>query len=104
MAGQVSQSESQVIYRRLVNAAVRLLDIKEEVDRLDALKVSLDLATNLDAESGGNLTKAQAVTLFAELTKYRDWFANVTVAATGSESSNDRRAALDPFIAAEPLV
>lgn len=104
MAGQVSQAESQVIYRRLVNVATRLLDVKEEIDRLDAVKVSLDLATNLDADSGGNLTTAQATALFAELVKYRDWFDNVTVAASGAESSNDRRATLDPFLAAESLI
>lgn len=104
MAGQVSQSESQVIYRRLTQVAVSLLGLQEEINRLDALKVSLDLGTNLDPESGGNLTKAQAVALFGELTKYRSWFENATVAATGVEGSNDRREALDPFILAEPLV
>jgi hypothetical protein len=104
MAGQVSQSESQVIYRRLTQVAVRLLDMREEIDRLDAARVSLDLAANLDDESGGHLTTAQATALFTELTKYRDWFDNVTVAATGAESSNDRRATIDPFILAEPLV
>jgi len=104
MAGQVSQSESQVIYRRLAAVAVRLLDIKEEIDRLNALNVSLNLGTNLDAESGGNLTVAQAVSFYGELVKYRDWFSNVAVAATGTSGSNDRRAALDPFILAAPLV
>lgn len=104
MAGQVSQSESRVIYERLAQVAVSLLGIKEEIDRLDALKVSLDLGTNLEPEPGGNLTKVQAVALFAELTKYRDWFENVTVAATGVEGSNDRRETLDPFILAEPLI
>lgn len=104
MAGQISQSESQVIYRRLVNTAVRLLDIKEEVDRLESLNQSLSLGANLDPEVGGNLTVAQAAALFAELVKYRDWFNNLAVAATGPSGSNNRRAAIDPFIAAEPLI
>ena len=104
MAGQVSQSESQVIYKRLVNIAVQLLDLKEEIDRLDSAKVSLDLGSNLDAESGGNLTKAQAIAIFSELTKYRNWFDNKTQASSGTEESNTRRAALDSFILAEPLV
>ena len=104
MAGQVSQSESQVIYRRLAQVAVQLLDVQEEIARLLAFNQSVDLGTNLDPESGGNLTVAQVTTLVGELTKYRDWFDNVTVSATGVEASNDRRAAIDPFILAEPLV
>jgi hypothetical protein len=104
MAGQVSQSESDVIYRRLVAVAVQLLALNEEVDRLVALSLSLDLQTNLDPESGGHLDKAQAVTMFGEMVNYRSFFGNTTVAASGGEGSNDRRAALDPFILAEPLV
>ena len=104
MAGQVSQAESQVIYRRLAQVSVSLLGLNEEIDRLDAAKVSLDLAANLDEDSSGNLTKAQAVALFGELVKYRAWFGNTTVAATGVEGSNDRRAKIDPFILAEPLI
>jgi hypothetical protein len=104
MAGQVSQSESQVIYRRLAAVAVRLLDVREEIDRLSAANTSMNFPVNLDPESGGNLTVAQAVTLFGELAKYRSWFDNATVAATGGEGSGTRRAALDPFILAEPLV
>jgi hypothetical protein len=104
MAGQVSQSESQVIYRRLCAVAVRLLDIKEEIDRLDALNQSMTLGTNLDAEAGGNLTLAQASSLFTELVKYRDWFNNQAVAATGTAGSGTRRAIIDPFILAEKLI
>lgn len=104
MAGQVSQSESQVIYRRLAHISTQLLGIKEEIDRLQALNTTLNLGANLDAESGGNLTLAQASTLFAELVKYQSWFNNFSVAQTGTSGSTDRRAAMDPFILAEPLV
>ena len=104
MAGQVSQSESQVVYRRLCAVAVRLLDIKEEIDRLDALNTSLTLGSNLDAEGGGNLTLAQASSLFGELVKYRDWFNNLATAATSTSGSGARRAIIDPFILAEKLV
>lgn len=104
MAGTVTQAESQVIYRRLVAAAVSLLGIREEIDRLDAAKVSLNLGANLDEEAGGHLSKAQAVVLFGELVKYREFFDNATVPATGAEGSADRRAAMDPFIVAEPLI
>lgn len=96
--------ESQVIYRRLAHISVQLLGVKEEIDRLSALNTSMSLGTNLDPESGGHLTLAQAVTLFGELNKYRDWFGNLAVSSTGTSGSNDRRAALDPFILAEPLV
>jgi len=104
MAGQVSQSESQVIYRRLSACAIRLLDIKEEIDRLGALNTTLNLGANLDAEGGGNLTVAQAATLFTELQKYASWFNNFSVAQTGTSGSTDRRSALDPFILAGPLI
>jgi hypothetical protein len=104
MAGQVSQSESQVIYRRLSHVAVQLLSLKEEIDRLDALNTSLNLGTNLEAESGGQLTVAQAGSLFTELTKYRDWFNNLATAATSTSAGGARRAILDPFILAEPLI
>lgn len=104
MAGQVSQSESQVIYRRLVNVAVSLLGLKEEADRLKALNDSVDLSTNLDEEAGSNLTKAQALAFVAEMLKFEAWFDNFNVNSTGVEESGDRRAALDPLILAEPLI
>jgi len=104
MAGQISQSESQVIYRRLTAVAVQLLGIREEIARLSSANDSLDFQTNLDAESGGNLTKTQAVAFFSELQKYGNWFDNKTQSSTGAEDSNDRRAKIDPFILAEPLV
>ncbi len=104
MAGQVSQSESQVIYKRLINVSLNLLDLHEEIARLTSVNASVDLSSNLDPESGGNLTKAQAVSLFSELMKYQNWFANKTQASSGAEDSNTRRAAIDPFILASPLV
>lgn len=104
MAGQVSQSESQVIYRRLSACAIRLLDIHEEIGRLSALNTTLNLGANLDNDAGGNLTVAQAAALFTELQKYATWFNNFSVAQTGTSGSTDRRAAMDPFILAGPLL
>ena len=104
MAGQVSQSESNIIYKRLANVANNLLGIREEVERLASAATSLDLAANLDNSSNGTLTKAQAIAVFVELNKYKDWFDNKAVASTGAEASPDRRAAIDPFILAEPLL
>lgn len=104
MAGPLTQSESQVIYKRLSALSVALLGLKEEADRLFALNSSVDLSTNLDEESGGHLTKAEAVTLVGEIANYRDFWNNNTVAATTGEGDPARRAAFDPFILAEPLI
>ncbi len=105
MAGQVSQAESQVIYRRLTQVAVQMLGLNEEIERLISLNQSVDLGANLEAESGGNLTVVQATTFVGEMIKYRDFFANVaSVSSTGAADSGDRRASLDPLILAEPLV
>lgn len=104
MAGPLTQSESQVIYRRLSAVSVALLGLAEEADRLFALNQSVDLATNLDPEQGGHLTVADATTMVAEMNKFRDYWSNNTVAATTSEGSPDRRAAFDPLILAEPLL
>jgi hypothetical protein len=104
MAGQISQSESQVVYRRLAAVAVQLLGLKEEVARLKALNTSVDLSANLDEESGGHLTKAQALAFVTEMLKYEEWFDNTTVAATIGEGDPARRATMDPLILAEPLV
>ena len=104
MAGPINQSESDVVYRRLAAVCLQLRDVVEEIDRLDSERISLNLATNLDPESKGNLDVADATALFGEIVKYRSWFNNETVAATGAEGSNDRRATLDPFLLAEPLL
>jgi hypothetical protein len=104
MAGPLTQSESQVIYRRLAAISVALLGLKEEADRLFSLNQSVDLNTNLDPESGGNVTKAEAVTLVGEINNFRDFWENNTVAATTGEGDPARRAAFDPFILAEPLL
>jgi hypothetical protein len=104
MAGEVSQSESDLIYRRLAQVAVQLVGLAEEVDRLDASRIALDLATNLDPQGGGQLSVAQAVALFTELLTFRNWWLNNTVGSTGVEGSPDRRAIIAPFILAEPLL
>jgi hypothetical protein len=64
MAGPVSQTESDLIYRRLASVCVSLQGAYEEVKRLDSLKTTQDLGTNLDEPSHGLVTKTQAVDLF----------------------------------------
>ncbi len=104
MSGQISQSESQGYYKRFANAAVRLRGIREEIGRLSSEWVSLDLGTNLDEESGGYVTKAQAGALIGELAGFREWYDNFTVAASAGEGSDNRHAALAPFFGAEKLI
>lgn len=104
MAGPVSQAESQVYYRRLVNAAKAFQDVYEEVLRLRSENVTFDLATNLDDEAGGILTKAEAGAFFAVLQDFTDFYENVDVSADGVAGSSDRRDKVNPFIAAEPLI
>ena len=67
MAGPVSQSESDVYYRRLINAAKSLQDVYEEIKRLRSENTTFDLSTNLDEESSGVLTKAEAISFLAYL-------------------------------------
>lgn len=99
MAGPISQSESDRVYQRLQNLAKQMLDMKEEIDRLESLKNSLDLATNLDEQSSGFVTKAEAIAFFqGPITHYENWFDNQDVNADGIAGSNDRRAKIDPFL------
>ena len=104
MSGQVSQSESDNYYRRLVNAAKVLQDTYEEVKRLQSEKVTLNLATTLDEHSGLIVTKAQAIALFGVLTDFESFYENATVPFDTTDGGTERRAKIDPFLAAEPLI
>ena len=103
MAGPISQAESDVIYRRLQNAAKAALDIWEEVQRLRSLGASLNLGANLDNHSRGAVTKADAIALFDWLQDYESFFGNLDTAADGVAGSNDRRAKLDVFLLPENI-
>lgn len=103
MAGSISQSESDRIYKRLQNAARAMLNVAEEVSRLESINTSVDLVTNLDEHSGGNVTKAQAIAIFQGLQSYRAWWQNNTVAAEVGEQDPARRARFDPFLILENL-
>lgn len=103
MSGPVSQSESNRIYARLQNAVKSLLDVKEEIDRLESLNASFNLSLNLDEHSGGEVTKAEAIACFQALASYRQWFNNATVAFDTTNGGPERRAKLDPFLLANSL-
>ena len=109
MAGQVSQSESDIYYRRLVNAVKAMQDTYEEVKRLQSEKVTLNLATNLDEHSSGGggpgiVTKVQAISLFGVLTDFESFYENATVPFDTTDGGTERRAKIDPFLAIEPLI
>lgn len=102
MAGTVSQSESDVIYRRIQNAAKQLLDVYEEIQRLQSLSVTLNLGVQLDESSSGIVSKAEAIAMFTgPLQDFEDWFDNLQVNPDGLSQSTDRRAKLDPFLVTE---
>ena len=107
MSGPISQSESNVIYQRLINVATRLRDVEEEVKRLQAENTTFDFPTFLDEPTIGanSLTKAEALAFVTgPMTDYSDYFANVaSVASDGAADSSDRRDKMNPLLLAEPL-
>jgi len=104
MAGPVSQSESDVYYRRLINAAKSLQDVYEEIKRLRSENTTFDLSTNLDEESSGVLTKAEAISFFGVLADYESFYENATVTFDGTDGGAERRNKINPFLAAEAVV
>ena len=105
MAGPVSQSESDVYYRRLVNAAKALQDTYEEVKRLQSEIVTFNLGVNLDDFSQvGTLPKSEAVAFFSVLTAFESFYENATVTFDTADGGTARRDKINPFLAAEPLI
>lgn len=104
MAGPLTQSESQVIHRRIAALAVGIRGLSEEAARLIAENQTFNFPTNLDDDSGGNVTVTDAATCMAEVVKFLDFWENATVPATTGEGDPARRAAFDPYLLAEPLL
>jgi hypothetical protein len=99
VAGQISQSESDVIARRVQNLAKQMLDMFEEMARLRSLNASLDLSTNLDAPTSGIVTKQQILDFVAgPMLDYEDFFGNLMVPFDTTSGGNERRAKIDPFL------
>lgn len=104
MAGPLSQSESNVIYQRLINVATRMRDIDEEISRLKSENTTFNFSVNLDEPSGGALTKAEGLAFVTgPMFDYSDYFANLLVASDGVAGSSDRRDKINPLLLAEPL-
>lgn len=109
MAGPISQSESDVIYRRLIAVSTRLRDIDEEVTRLKTENTTFDFATNLDeptlAGIPSPISKAEMLAFVTgPMFDYSDFFANLTVLFDGTSGGTDRRDKMNPLLLVEPLV
>ncbi len=104
MAGPLSQSESDVIAKRVQNIAKQLLDSAEEIARLKSLNSSLDLSTNLDAPSSGIVTKQEILDFVTgPMFDYADFFDNLTVTFDTTSGGNERRAKIDPFLVTDEV-
>lgn len=106
MAGPLSQSESNVIHRRLINVATALRDTAEEIERLKSEDTTFDFATNLDEPSfgGGSLTKTEVLAFVTgPVFGFANFWANLAVAFDGSSGGSDRRDKVNPLLLAEPL-
>jgi len=104
MAGPLTQSESDVVHRRLINIATRMRDIAEEIERLKSENTTFDFATNLDDPSHGAYNAATAVAFVTgPMFAYADFWDNVAVSTDGTSGSSDRRDKANPLLLAEPL-
>lgn len=102
MAGPITQSESDVIARRIQNVAKQMLDMAEEMARLRSLNASLDLSTNLDEPTSGVVTKQNILDFVTgPMNDYEDFFANLTVPFDTTSGGGERRAKIDPFLVTE---
>ncbi len=102
MAGPITQSESDVIARRVQNLAKQMLDMAEEMARLRSLDSSLNLGTNLDEPTSGIVTKSDITTFVSgPMADFEDFWANATVAFDTTDGGGERRAKVDPFLVTE---
>ncbi len=104
MAGPLSQSESNLIHRRLINVATSLRDAAEEIERLKSDNITFDFGTNLDEPSFGGLTKAEALAFaVGPMFGFADFWVNSTVTFDGTAGGSERRDKVNPLLLAEPL-
>ncbi len=102
MAGPITQSESDVIARRVQNLAKQMLDMAEEMARLRSLDSSLNLGTNLDEPTSGIVTKSDITTFVSgPMADFEDFWANTTAAFDTTDGGGERRAKVDPFLVTE---
>ena len=106
MAGPLSQSESDIIHKRLINIATKMRDVSEEIDRLKSDNITFDFATNLDEPSfgGASLTKTESLAFVTgPMFGFADFWANATVLFDTADGGSERRDKVNPLLLAEPL-
>jgi len=104
MAGQLSQSESDIIHKRLINLATAMRDAAEEIERLKSDNITFDFATNLDEPSFGGLTKAESIAFVTgPMFGFADFWPNATVPFDTLDGGSARRDKVNPLLLAEPL-
>jgi hypothetical protein len=88
-----TQSDSDVFHTRIMNAATSLVDVLEEVERLQSLAASENLSTNLHDASDASVTKAEAIAVNGVMNSFEDWMAGTATTADAA-----RREKLDAYL------
>jgi hypothetical protein len=88
-----TQSDSDVFHTRIMNAVTALVDVLEEVERLQSLAASESLSTNLHDASDASVTKAEAIAVNGVMNSYQDW-----LAGTATSADATRREKLDAYL------
>lgn len=88
-----TQSDSDVFHTRVMNVVTALVDVLEEVERLQSLAVSEDLVTNLHDASDASVTKAEAIAVNGVMNTYEDWMRGDVASA-----DTNRRQKLDAYL------
>ena len=103
MAGQLNQSDSDVIYRRLINVATAMRGAAEEIDRLKSENTTFDFAANLEQPSIPGLTKAEALAFVTgPMFGFANFWVNATVPFDTTDGGRQRRDKVNPLLLAEP--
>lgn len=88
-----TQSDSDVFHTRIMNAVTAIVDVLEEVERLQSLAASENLSANLDDASDASVTAAEAIAVNGVMNSYQDW-----VDGTATTADADRRLKLDAYL------
>lgn len=95
----INASNSEVIFKRIQNAVKSVRDVAEEIERLESLNDTEDIATNLQELASGTPSKAEAVAAFLGLRSFKRWWDNQDELHEGAaEGDNDRVARFNPFL------
>lgn len=100
----LTQPESDVIYKRLINTAVAMRDLHEEIDRLKSANVTFDFPTNLLEPTISGFTKAEALAyVTGPMFDFADFWDNLTVTFDTLSAGSAREDKINELLLAEPL-